>query len=89
MIDDTELLRLLRSGCAVTPHQRQAAEEIKRLNDESIHNEGVMVALKVGYEQRGEEIERLREALKEIAGYNRQPMRGIARRALEGGGEDE
>ena len=31
MIDHTELLRLLRSGCAVTPHQIQAAEEIERM----------------------------------------------------------
>ena len=31
MIDETELLRLLRSGCAVTPHQIQAAKRIEEL----------------------------------------------------------
>ena len=39
MIDETELLRLLRSGCAVTPHQIQAAELIERLLSEADQEE--------------------------------------------------
>lgn len=82
MIDDKELLRLLRSGCAVTPHQIQAADEIeslrgkiaflreggekrearmKEMEQESIHNEGVMVALREGYTEALARVKELEE----------------------------
>ena len=84
MIDPTELLRLLRSGCAVTPHQIQAAEWIERLKA-PLSNESSL---------RCEETQRLRAALQEIVDQwddhgGAVKMKGIASRALEGGGENE
>jgi predicted nucleic acid-binding Zn-ribbon protein len=43
-------------------------EEIERLRDEAIHNEGVMVALREGYTEAKERVEMLEDVINELQG---------------------
>jgi predicted nuclease with TOPRIM domain len=58
MIDGKELLRLLRSGCAVTPHQIQAADEIESLR-------GKIAFLREGGEKREARVEELEQRIQD------------------------
>jgi superfamily I DNA and RNA helicase len=60
---EDECTQLRQGYTAIRDDTSILIKNIKQLNDDAIHNEGVMVALKEGYLERGAKIEELEDEL--------------------------